>query len=115
MTLSEDDIGIRKMEFENDAPLEYREISPLEKLEKVFEKEKQIVQERKDRMKQNPPALKLNKAPKKIHRFKAKDYIALRCQICQMDFTTARKDEEGNFEPRALCQHVVLKGVVAEE
>ncbi len=85
-----------------------------EKVDSVFKEEAAGKKKRKERMKENPPALKLRN-PKKLHGFAAKDYIIMRCNICEKDMTTARKDDDGNFEPRALCQHLVFKGLIAEK
>ena len=110
--MSEDEARInRKIEFEDDAPLEYRETSAEESLDAAF---KSVTEKIPVERKVSTP-LKLLKKPKTLHSFKNKDYIILRCAICQMDFQTARKDEQGNFEPVALCQHVILKGVIAEK
>ena len=107
-----------KIEFEDDAPLELRDAEdPVSKIEEAFaeDKAKDEIQKRRQRMQEKPPPLKLAKKPRQTHRFKNKDYIILRCNICERDMQTARKDDDGNFEPVALCQHVVFKGVIAEQ
>lgn len=114
------------IEFEDDAPLELTgsneleavsrdEVNPSEKLEQVFTAETKQKEERKERMKKTPKPLKLMKKPKTPRKFHDKDYITIRCNLCEMDYTHAKKDDEGNFIPFALCQHVIFQGVHAEE
>jgi len=105
-------IDVDKVEFD-DVPLELEDDDAEKAVEKVFNEEADRIKERKSRMKQKPPALKLRN--KQLRTFKAKDYIIMRCNICEKDMTTARKDDDGNFEPRALCQHLVFKGLIAEK
>jgi len=75
-------------------------------------KEKEELQER---VKDDPPKLDLTVHVNKLHRFKQNDYITFRCNVCEVEVTTAKKDDEGNFMPWQLCQHVVFKGLVAED
>lgn len=107
-----------KIEFEDDAPLELTSDSDLEVVSKdevkpskvEIEVDKAIAkQTRKDRMKEKPEPLKLKVGkPKK---FKAKDFITIRCNLCDKDMQHAKQDDDGHFVPFALCQHVVFKGV----
>lgn len=112
--------------FEEDAPLELTgdgeleevsrtEITALSKLTEVFTTEQQEKDERKARMKETPKPLRLTKKPKKLRKFQDKDYIIIHCNLCDNDYQHAKKDDEGNFIPYALCQHVVFKGAVIEE
>jgi len=105
-------IDVDKVEFD-DVPLELKDDEAEQAVEKVFSEEADRIKERKTRMKEKAPALKLRN--KKLHGFQPKDYIILRCNICEQDMTTARKDDDGNFVPRALCQHLVFKGLIAEK
>jgi hypothetical protein len=113
-------------EFEDDAPLELTgtdeleevsrtEISASERLTKVFEDDTKAKDERAARIHEKPEPLRLHKKAKKPRKFHDKDYITIRCMLCEMDYTHAKKDDEGNFIPFALCQHVVFKGATIEE
>ena len=110
---------VDKIEFEDDAPLELSDdvsiddtITPDEVFaSKVnFEVDKAVAKEtRKTKMKDKPKPLRLTVGhPKK---FKQKDFITIRCNICDKDMQHAKQDDDGHFEPYALCQHVVFKGV----
>lgn len=116
-----------KIEFEDDAPLELTSDSELEQvskdevsnpsktLDKIFEKEKMVKEIRNAKVKQKKPALKLHKKVRTMkEKYKPKDYIVVECQICQREYTHAKKDDNGAFEPYALCQHIIFKGVVIE-
>lgn len=109
--------------FEDDAPIELTETDILEepvtsasaKLDQVLVQESLEKEKRLARIKEKPPALKLTKKQKPSRKFKDKDYIIIHCNLCDNDYQHAKKDDEGNFEPFALCQHVVFKGAVIEE
>lgn len=116
-----------KIEFEHDAPLELPSESELERvsqdevnspskaLDEVFKEKKTIKQNRDAKVKEKKPGLKLRKERRKMKdNYKPKDYIAVFCRICEHEFTTARKEENGSFSPIALCQHVAFKGVFVE-
>lgn len=120
-----------RIEFEHDAPLELSSDSELEpvsqdevnapskSLDQVFEKEKSIKNKRNRKVKEKKPALKIKKKAPTVKKMKEnygpKDYIVVECQLCQNEYTHAKKDENGAFIPFALCQHVIFKGVVIEE
>jgi hypothetical protein len=126
MTMSSD-----RIEFEDDAPLELVDSGELEQvskdevsapsksLDQVFEKEKSTKKERNRKVKEKKPALKIKRKAPTMKKMKEdygpKDYIVVECQICQNEYTHAKKDEQGAFIPFALCQHIVFKGVVIEE
>jgi len=102
--------------FEDEAPIELKESSELtaeEKVETIFQEEDLAKAKRKARMKEKPEGIKLRNKQKRT--FKPKDYIVMHCNICEIDMQTARKDDAGNFEPRALCQHLVFKELVIEK
>lgn len=107
------------IEFEDDAPLELTSDANVEpsqetpdQLDQIFEKEKQHKKNRDAKVKQKPEPLKLKKKMKKMkEKYEPKEYIAVECQICQREYTHAKKDENGSFEPYALCQHILFKGV----
>jgi hypothetical protein len=114
-----------RYEFEDDAPLELRgddqleevsetELNALNKLDQVFTNETKQKDKRAARKKETPTPLKLRKKARPLRKFKDKDYITIRCNLCEMDYTHAKKDDEGNFMPFALCQHVVFKGASIE-
>ncbi len=119
-----------KIEFEHDAPLELPSESELEKvsqdevdspsktLDQVFKDKQTIKDERNKKIKEKKPGLKLRKEKPKVKKmkedYKPKDYIAVECQLCQHEYTHAKKDDKGAFIPYALCQHVVFKGVFIE-
>lgn len=114
-------IDADKLEFEDaDVPLELKDdvedakVSAEGKLKAVFNDEQRATKERKAKMKKNPKPLKLSLKPKTFHHFKTKDYIVFRCNLCEKEMNHAKKDDDGNFEPYALCQHVVFKGLYAE-
>lgn len=76
-------------------------------------KEKSELQER---VKDDPKPLELKvQKPRKIHFFKKNDYITFRCNVCEVEETHSKKDDDGNFMPWQLCPHVVFKGLVAED
>lgn len=110
------------IEFEDDAPLELTSDANVDevettsnKLDQIFEKEKQTKKIRDAKVKQKPEPLKLRKKMTKMKQnYKPKEYIAVECQICQREYTHAKKDENGSFEPYALCQHILFKGVFDE-
>jgi hypothetical protein len=115
-----------KIEFEDEAPLELTgedeldevsrtELNASSKLTQVFEADTKQKDERAARMKQTPKPLRLHKKAKTQRKFHDKDYITIRCNLCEMDYTHAKKDDEGNFIQFALCQHVVFKGMDVEE
>lgn len=101
-----------------DVPMELRdEVIENETSEVVKERLKNMsVEELQERVKEDAPSLKLKVSkPNKIHRFKKNDYITFRCNVCEIEVTHNRKDDDGSFEPWQLCQHVVFKGLVAED
>jgi len=111
-----------KIEFEDDAPIELTEdtvfdsVSEKNSTKLVAELEAETDKEkRRERMKKNPPPLKLTRKAKSPRKFKASDYIVIHCNLCEIDIQHAKKDDEGNFMPFALCQHVIFKGAVIEE
>lgn len=114
-----------RYEFEDDAPLELHaddqlekvseiELNASSKLDQVFTDKTKEKDKRTARIKENPKPLKLRKKARPLRKFKDKDYITIRCNLCEMDYTHAKKDDEGNFMPFALCQHVVFKGASIE-
>jgi len=115
-----------RIEFEDDAPLELTssdELEPVSKdevnntseaVEKIFTEEKVVKAARNKKLKQKKPGLKLQAKKMKKDKYKPKDYIAVRCQLCDAEYTHAKKDDNGAFIPFALCQHVIFKGVFVE-
>jgi hypothetical protein len=114
------------IEFEDEAPLELagegdlEEVSRTEltasaKITEVFNAEQKEKDKRKARMKETPKPLRLTKKVKKSRKFHDKDYITIHCNLCEIDYQHAKKDDEGNFMPFALCQHVVFQGANIEE
>jgi len=92
------------------------------KLKAVFDDEQEAKKARKKKMKEKPKPLKLNMTKtketimtKSPHKFKTKDYIVFRCNLCERDMTHTKKDDVGNFYPYQLCQHIVFKGLYAEK
>lgn len=110
-----------KIEFEDDAPLELISSSELEskyKDEMGLDREIKKIGEQKvrnEKIKENPPALKLRKKITSLQEQNPKDYILLYCNLCQHEFQHAKKNDKGAFEPYAICQHIVFKGVVIEQ
>jgi len=99
---------VEKVEFEHDAPKELLiedEPTVNEQLNNAFN----------EKPKKEHKPLKLIKKQKDPRKFKAKDYIEIFCVICEKKLIHAKKDNEGNFYPYALCQHVIFKGVHAEK
>ena len=115
-----------RIEFEDDAPIELRDVGELEEvsqteisqesgeIDKALKKNA-MKKERDAKIKQKPPALNLHVRPENLKKQKPKDYIVVRCNICEHDFQHAKKDDNGALMPYALCQHIVFKGVVLEE
>jgi hypothetical protein len=116
-----------RIEFEDDAPLELTSDSELEqvsrdevsspskKLDEIFEKDNRSKAARDAKVKEPKPALKLrNKNRKMKENHEPKEYIAVECQLCQREYTHAKKDDNGAYLPFALCQHVIFKGVFLE-
>lgn len=113
-----------KIEFEDDAPLELTrdnqlegvsrdEVGPSEEVNKIFAERKETKDKRDELVKGKKPALKLRTGQDKMKgKYKPKDYIVVECFLCQHEYTSARKDDNGAFEPIALCQHVAFRGVV---
>ena len=74
------------------------------------------LKELQEKVKEQPEPLQLKNPPvMKLHHFKTNDYIIFRCNLCEAEVTHARKDEDGQFTPWALCQHIIFKGLVAEK
>jgi hypothetical protein len=70
---------------------------------------------RNQMIKEKPEPLKLrNKNRKLKENHEPKEYIAVECQLCQREYTHAKKDDNGAYIPFALCQHVIFKGVFIE-
>lgn len=112
--------------FEDDVPLELvgegeleevsrTELTASDKITEVFAEEQRQKDKRKARMKETPKPLRLTKKVKKPRKFGPKDYITIHCNLCDNDFQHAKKDDEGNFIPYAICQHIVFQGAVIEE
>jgi len=69
-----------------------------------------------ERVKDDPKPLELKvQKVTKLHFFKKNDYITFRCNVCEVEETHSKKDDDGNFKPWQLCPHVVFKGLVAED
>lgn len=125
VTILSNNVTDHPVEFEDDAPLElkdsssdttesYRSTGPSESLEKVIQSEKQRISDRNAKIKETPKPLRITKQKIMKENYQPKDYIAVECQICEREYTHAKKDDKGAFEPYALCQHIVFKGIVVE-
>lgn len=64
---------------------------------------------------EEPEPLNIDVPIQKLHSFKTNDYITFRCNLCNAEVTHAKKDDDNQFVPWALCQHVIFKGLVAEK
>jgi len=116
-----------RIEFEDDAPLELVDSGELEEvsrievsnpskdLDKIFLHDKVVKESRNAKVKEPRPGLKLHKKTATMkEKHKPNEYIAVECQLCQHEYTHAKKDDNGAFIPFALCQHIVFKGLFVE-